>query len=257
MVAKKEESGVIVIQKPQQGHVSIWVKGKTPFIYAAMSEKAKRELLNPRGKPNAAEKASRMKHDPPKEFYDSMYRRIGSGPTRLVVPATMFKAAMCNAALRIPGVKKTEIGQLVWVCGDVLDLYGVPELMMRVVRSADMNRTPDIRTAAIVREWACCVSIDYSVPTLAAPAIYNLLESAGLFMGVGDFRPEKGKGNYGQFSVCEKADVAALLKSGGLAAQDEAIKAETAYDSETENLLTWWREEKQKRGQGQSSVKVA
>src|SRR5215813_3796287 len=118
--------------------VKICIKGMRPLIYNAMSAKAKQNLLLPRpDKMNATEKMTNVKHSPLDEYRSSVYRYIDDDhPTRLCFPAAAFKKAAMNAALRLPAMKKTEIGQLLWVNGDMVDLYGIPQLKIDVIRMA-------------------------------------------------------------------------------------------------------------------------
>ena len=172
-----------------------------------MQEKAKRELLLPAGRKTAAFKAQNIKHDPIAEFRGSVYRWAGDDhPTRLKFPAPAFKGALASAALEVPGAKKAQIGRLVWVEGFSVDIYGTPELLMSVVRSADIAKTPDIRTRAILPEWCCRLVINYIRPTLTQQALAVLLQWSGLVIAVGDFRQEKGKGSYGQFRLVNEDD---------------------------------------------------
>jgi len=241
----------VVIESLKVGIASVWVRGLTPFICNAMSEKVKRGLLFPGKKKGQAEKEQSIKHDPLLEFRGSAYRSldINHEPTRIVFPATGFKSALGEAALETPGAKKTQIGRLVWVDGDKLSLYGVPQMYMAVTKSADINRTPDVRTRAILPEWACQVTIKFVTPQLNAKSIIALLGRAGILIGIGDFRQGKGKGNHGQFEVCNASDCAAIVKAGGINAQDAAFESPTFFDSETESLFTWYEEERVRRGQ--------
>ena len=77
---------------------------------------------------------------------------------------------------------------------------------MAIVRSADMNRTPDVRTRAILPRWACQITISYAIPLLKEAQITNLLAAAGFTVGIGDYRQEKGKGSYGQYSLVAPDD---------------------------------------------------
>ena len=77
---------------------------------------------------------------------------------------------------------------------------------MSITRSADKNRTPDVRTRAILPEWACKLRIAYTKPILREQAIFNLLAAAGLQSGVGDWRQEKGSGSYGAFKLVNADD---------------------------------------------------
>lgn len=120
---------------------------------------------------------------------------------------------------------------------------------MSIVRSADMNRTPDVRTRAIVPEWACRLRITFVQPLIRAQAVANLLAAAGITIGIGDWRSEKGSGNYGQFRIADKddSDFKRILKEGGRAAQAEALENPVCYDDETTELLSWFEEERAKR----------
>jgi hypothetical protein len=207
-------------------------------------------LLLPAGRKTAADKAVSLKHDPIAEFRDSVYRLSAPGPTLLGLPAPAFKGAMASAALDIPGTRKAEIGRLCWVMGQTVALYGVPELLMSVVRSADIGRTPDIRTRAIFPRWACIIEVAFITPRLTEVAIGNLLAAAGVLAGVGDFRQEKGKGNFGQFRLADQTDqeLVEVMETGGLAEQKAALANPKCFDLETEGLLSWYESEVLRRG---------
>lgn len=245
------DGGAISVMELKTGVVTCLVRGTSPLIFNRMAEKAKRELLLPHGRKTAADKAQNLKHNPVEEFRASVYRRADDdGPTRLVFPAPAFKGCMSTAALEVPGMKKAQIGRLVWVDGYSVDIYGIPQLFMSVVRSADMNRTPDIRTRAILRNWCCAVTLKFVQPTLTAQAVATLLQAGGLVVAVGDFRQEKGKGNYGQFQIVnpDDAEFQRIVEHGGREAQDKALEAALPYDHESEELLDWYRSEIQRLG---------
>lgn len=128
--------------------------------------------------------------------------------------------------------------------GDYIHIYGVPELFMSIVRSADMKRTPDVRTRVALREWACTLNVSMVQPLVKPNAVANLLAAAGMTVGVGDWRGEKGSGNYGMFHVADEddADLKRIMKNGRTV-QEEAMRNPTAFDDETADLLTWFNEE--------------
>lgn len=241
----------IEVEPLRVGSMEVWLKGITPLIFNRLASKAKRELLLPRGRKTTAEKQQLLKHDPLAEYRDSMGKRSGRGPTRCEMPAPAIKGSMATAALETKGTNKTQIGRLVWVKGYAVDVYGVPELFMCAVRSADMNKTPDIRTRAIMPEWCMKVTIQFVKPQMSEQAIMQLLSNGGIIVGVGDFRQEKGKGNFGQFEVSTEAACKKIVKEGGLKAQDAAIKTPQCFDADSEELLAWFHEEVKARGKSE------
>lgn len=229
-----------------RGEVTLHILSEMPLIFNRMAEKAKRDLLLGGRRKTEADKAQNLKHNPPEEYRASVYRNTGDDcATRLRFPAPGFKGAMSTAALDIPGAKKSEVGRLVWVVGTHVDLYGIPELKMDVVRSADINKTPDIRTRAIVPRWACAITIRFIEGKLNTTAVVNLVHASGLISGIGDFRQEKGKGNYGQFRIVDPADAEyqEIIRTGGRVAQDEALENYRCYDEESQELLDWFSAE--------------
>lgn len=250
-----EKSSEISIAPVRTDRTLVWVIGDSPLILNRMSEKAKHELLYPKGRLNTAERASRLKHDPVAEFRDSPYRLPKGAPTLLALMSSSFKGAMATAALDLPGAFKSQIGRLVWVANEFVPVYGKPYLQMSIVRSADKNRTPDVRTRAILLRWAAQLDIRFVSPLLKEQSVLNLLSAGGITSGVGDWRPEKGKGTYGQYHIVgagpdpaeDQAALQAILAEGR-AVQQAAMDEPEAYDTETGDLLKWFMDEVKLRG---------
>jgi hypothetical protein len=249
MATKKTETAAPEVLKIETQELNLCIIGNSPLIHNAISERSMRELLFPAPKKNAAEKASSLKHDPIAEFRSSAHR-VKGGPTLVGIPATAFKGALMTAALDLPGISKASIGRLVFVAGDLIPVWGVPEVLSTTVRSADMAKTPDVRTRAIMREWATKIRVKFVSPLLKQPPMINLVSAAGITIGVGDWRPEKGKGSYGQFSICnpDDPDFLRIIQSGGRDAQQAAFDNPVAYDLTTEELLDWFNRTAAARG---------
>lgn len=251
MAVATQASTTIEIQEIETQTIVIAITGKRPIILNRLAEKARQELLMPKRK-TAADRAGSLKHNPVEEFQASPY--IIEDPdalTYLGFPSSAFKGGMMAAALRLPGIRKTEISQLVWVEGDMVPLYGTPELLMSITRSADMNRTPDVRSRAIIREWATTIAVTFVTPIINETSVVNLLAAAGKLSGCGDWRPEKGKGTYGQYELTN-ADTDErfqhIMATGGREAQEAAMQAAEPYNTETSELLSWFTTESKKRG---------
>lgn len=247
----KAETEEVQIVELSRARILYHIVGETPLIMNSMSVKAQRDLLLPRGRKTAIEKQGTLKHEPLQEFRDSVYRARRGGDTILALMNTQFKAALCNAALDVPGAKKAQIGRLSSIeGGERIALYGIPKVFCSVVRSADMNKTPDIRTRAILPRWACKVEVTFTTPVLNATVISSLFATAGYTMGIGDWRPQKGSGTYGRYRIVEANDPEYLdiVATGKAEAQQAALDDPESYDDETDELLSWFNVEVRRRG---------
>lgn len=245
-----ENVSIDIVQITRES-VTFNLLGQTPIIMEAMSAKAKQILLMGGQKKNAAQKASTLKHDPLTEFRESAYLMDDPRePTALYIPATAFKSAMVEVCGLLPGVVKKHVNQLVWVKGEKVPVYGIPKLRMDVVRSSDMKRTPDVRTRLTIPDWACSITMQFYSPQMKAKSAASLIANAGITMGIGGFRAEKGKGNYGTWECVDKSDpgFARIVTEGGREAQLEALENPACYDIETERMLTDFFDEAANRG---------
>lgn len=250
MAIKKAEAGTLHIDALKQGRVTLRMIGTTPLYFNAMSAKAKRTLLIGGGKKTAAEKKE-LKHDPEQEYRDSIYRQA-AGETLLCFPAPGVKGAMATAALETPGVTKSSVQRLIFLPQQRINVWGKPYLKMDVVRSADMNKTPDVRTRAFLPRWCAEVDIAYVSPTLSAHAVVSLLQNAGVIVGIGDFRQEKGRGSYGTFAVAgtDMGDWKAIwdeVAAEGREVQQAAIDSPEMADEDTADLMAMLLEERDRR----------
>lgn len=239
-MAKNTETQALEIRPLKGGALTVKIIGSSPMYMNQMSAKARRDMLIGGAKKTAAERKT-IKHNPEVEFANSIYM-VDEGTTAVGFPASAIKAAMATAALVTDGVKKTDIQRLVYLPQMEVPIFGIPTLKMDVVRSADMARTPDIRTRAYFRQWASEVEVRFVQPNLSGVSIINLLSNAGLVCGIGDFRQEKGKGGFGTFRVVLEGDEVGtaawnkIAEAGGRDAQLRAINEPQASDQATAEL---------------------
>jgi hypothetical protein len=253
MVVKKSPMPEgLVIEALKRGRLTVRLIGETPMYYNAMSGKAQRSLLAGGGKKTAAERKE-IKHDPEGEFRDSVYK-IYSGPTHLGFPAAGVKGSMATAAIETAGVTKTSVQRLIFLPQEFVPIWGRPKLKMDIVRSADIAKTPDIRTRAFLPRWCAEVDIAFVTPTLSAHSVLSLLTNAGMIIGLGDFRQEKGRGAFGTFSVhsAEQMDDEAQerwdsITAEGTEVQKSALESPEPADENTHELMTWLRQERMRR----------
>lgn len=246
-----KDGKAIVITEVTQKTARFWIVGTTPIILNALSDEAKKELLYPGGPKSKAEKASKPKHDPIAEFRASIHQiKDGKAPTLIAIPAVAPKLAMAAAAMDVGNSSKSQIGRLTYVVGDLIGVYGLPKIFMKWVRPN--NAAPDIRTRCIIEFWAAMVEIRFLSPPLKEQAVASLFTAGGFINGVGDWRSQKGKGNYGSFEMMvdkpeTRKQIAHILKFGRRE-QIAAMKAAAPYDDETSELLSWFMAEAKARG---------
>lgn len=225
--------------------------GSAPLILNRMAEKAKRDLLYPT--PISKRPKGTLKHEPLTEYQDSVHRRLltEKGPTRLIFPASALKSVLGTASLESDGVTKAGVGRNTWIDGFYISIWGEPQLLMSVVRSAGMNKTPDIRTRAILPVWCAEIAITYITPRFNVRVISNLLHNGGMTCGLGDWRQEKGSGSNGRYTLCHPNDprFKAVQESGGTEVQDKALKEPGFFDYDSGELFGWFYEEVHRRGE--------
>ena len=244
MMSKKPTATTIEIQRIEMGRIRVHLLGTTPMIMHKFSHKAWHELLFPQEEKNKAAKASTLKHDPLQEFRQCCYtNRDASEPTLLHYPAGAFSKAIASAALDIPGAKKAQILRLVSITSTQVNVHGIPMLGMDMVRSGGMDRVPDVRTRAYFPEWTCDLEIEFATSLIGSNQIINLLAAAGVIVGLGDYRPQKG-GQFGKFVVAPPDDPdMARIRRQARAAQEAALASPSFYRDDDAELFQWFNAE--------------
>lgn len=246
------QSEDIVITPFKRVRMKVALLGVTPFVCNRQSEKTKRELLLPAIKVKGSARERVLKHHPIEEYRSSPYIDPNEeAPTLIVMKGGAFKSAACDSAVDTSDLKAAQVRRLVSVPEFYVSLYGVPKLWMTDVRSAGMNRTPDMRTRAVLPAWCAIVTFTYTTPQLNETKVLNLIENGGMTRGVGDGRTEKGALDFGQYTVVNLTDptVKMIMESGGRAAQLEAMAHPEYFDHESQELVAWFETELQQRKQ--------
>jgi hypothetical protein len=256
MKTKDKSEQTIEILRIKKGVIKLYLLGTTPLIMNRLTKKVWEYLLLPPRKKNRAALEAVQKHNPPEEFRDSIYRcRDQNAPTLVHAPTGALKGALASAALRLPGATKTEI---VSIIDATVHVYGIPYLYMAPVRQAGPSKTPDIRTRAIFPEWALEVEIGYITDLITSSNVINLAAAAGMIVGVGDGRMEKGKFDFGSWDLVSADDKRwrDIVAKQGRKAQVAAMQNPVAFDTDSEELLAWYEEEIKRREQDKASNKA-
>jgi hypothetical protein len=257
---KAASEKAVQILEIKQDERTFHLLGTSPLIMHRFSQKAWQELLFPSEDLNKAARQQVLKHDPQAEFRGAFYRnRDENRKAMFHLPNGMLHGALAQAAIDIPGAAKAQITRLTRVTDLNIDLYGTPQIFSAMVRNSGMTRTPDVRTRPIFPEWACSLTIRWVRGLISERDIFALLQGAGVIVGIGDWRGERG-GPFGAFEVVygrENGANAAMLeqwekyqrivKLQGRKAQEEAYRNPDFYDEDTTDILSWFEAEIQRR----------
>jgi hypothetical protein len=212
------------------------------LICNRQSEKAKRYLLLPPIPQNKAQRSQTLKHNPLEEFQASPYiERDSKAPTYLHLPSGAFKKCIAQAAIDIPGASKAQVGRLVSMTKTVVYVWGKPFM------KADM--VPDVRFRACLPRWATKITYTYLPAIISPNSLSNLLYAAGTICGVGDYRVEKGAGDWGQFDIVgpDDAEWNDIVNNEGRKVQQAAMQHPQYMDDDTRDLVEWFDEEIERR----------
>ena len=190
--------------------VVIPITGISPLIVNKFSNKATQMIL---GKQMGA--ASNKKHeikDPNADFENAKHYSVQGWEG---FPAAGFKAAMIRGAKMIGMVMKdTQTSFFVQADDEETQLvrvHGESRMRQDMVRvgmgSADVRFRPEYV------QWSADLTIEYNEGVLSLDQIYQLVKAAGYGCGVGEMRPEKGKFNYGRFSLTQELNAPMSDKS--------------------------------------------
>jgi hypothetical protein len=247
--AKEKEDGPRAIDmRPQV--LTVCLLGQTPLIFNRQSEKARRGLLYPSGPKTKGEKATTLKHEPLEEFRASPYINRDEDEASLFhFPSGAFKKAIASAAVDMPGIARSQINRLCSVATTQISIFGKPYLKADMVRQAGMSRTPDVRFRCCLKQWACSLDISFMGALISGEELSLLVGAAGLIIGIGDYRVEKGAGDFGQFRVVDRQNKAwlSIIANQGRTAQVAAMENVVYYDDETESLVEWFYDESARR----------
>lgn len=206
--------------------VDFTIRGTTPLIIHAWSDKAKQMMLDKQRK-----KKVDSKHDikvPVNDFIESLYwltekPELGkddgeaeanleaalSVGARFGFPVTGIKQSIIVGAYRAGlDVKQTELRGTFFIEGatdastmDIAEIVGpTPTMREDMVRLSGPSRAADIRYRGEFKEWSIPLRLKYNKDgKYSLDQIMNMVNYGGFVCGIGEWRPEKD----GQFGMYE------------------------------------------------------
>ena len=202
-----------IIAAPKIRELHLQITGKSGLICHHFGEKSRRQMADTQAKVAKGPKEAR---NPDAEYEGAFYKLDGGG---YGFPCAGFKKSAIRAAKMLEGVNMTDARQMFFVEADDRDMTGVdcvrieglPEMRTDTVRLA--KGVSDLRYRPEFRNWSCVLKISYDEELISGSQLVNLFMRAGLQVGVGDWRPEKG-GDFGRFLVGEQDALETGLETG-------------------------------------------
>lgn len=177
--------------------ISFWIKGTSPLIQHAWSEKALNMM-----RMTAAErkKQPKEKRDPIKTAMECAHR---TDDGQYGIPLTSFKASLIGAAHKDFGLEKTLLRKSFFIpCSDsrgIVPMEADEPIVREDIVRIGSNQT-DIRYRPEFSNWRVNITAEIDSELLTLEDIANLVNRAGFSVGIGEWRPEKG-GEFGRFEL--------------------------------------------------------
>jgi hypothetical protein len=196
MQKKKEE--IIEVEAVEIAPISINVGGPR-LLMNKLGMKKREELEDTYRKGKAQPKA---KPQSVAEIVEAATHRLSDGT--ICFPTAGFKRGMEDAAIEMKGSTKKQVDRAVRFATDF-----VPIAFKEQVINGSMGRTSGINHAPReiyrpeFRDWSCTLLIHYDTSVITSQAIVALVNRAGFYSGLGDWRPGRGGDVFGMYQVIE------------------------------------------------------
>jgi hypothetical protein len=202
-------SPMLGIPKIRAERILIPIRSTTPLICHNWSEKARRQIRDKK----MNRKVIREAVNPEAEYEASMYRiSKEDGTLSHGMPVGAFAKCTVGAA-RFYGkdVTMTGLRQFLVFGGIITDadaqplveIHGTPKMREDHVRLT--GGSADLTYRAEFPEWTATLEVKYVVTSIDAESVLSLVDAGGQYVGIGDWRPEKG-GLYGTFEIDDTRD---------------------------------------------------
>ena len=201
------------ISPPKFTTLNVEIRGISPLVQNRFSKKAKDAMMGKMAAGSTARgKKIREARDFNADFLASQYYGGTEDAAWNGIPASAFRNASIDVC-RMVGFKMTHAKMSVFIEADGFDIYegtplvklfspNPPEITDMAVRNA--TGVADIRIRPMWREWGAIVRIRFDEDQFTADDVMNLINRAGMQVGIGEGRPFSKSSNgmgWGMFTV--------------------------------------------------------
>lgn len=193
----KEED--VNIRPLQLETISIEVEGTTALLMNQLGEEVQDDIESKyqKGEVKAKKKAQDiLKH------VEEKIHRLPDGT--VCFPSPAFKRGIEDAAIELDGMTKKQVDRgMRFLVQKVPILFEEQVINKTWGRKSGRNRAPYLIYRPEFRNWSCVLHIEFDSTVITPQAIITLLNHAGYYSGLGDWRPGLGGDYYGIYRVKE------------------------------------------------------
>lgn len=178
--------------------VVVQIIGISPLIVHRFTEKARKQIQDTQ---NGAAKSRKHARRNPEEEYEQAKHISLEGWEGF--PVSGFKKAMVRAAKSV-GIAMTDARVSFFVEPDdkilqLVRINGKSDMRTDMVRLP--NGSPDVRYRPEYKTWSASLTITFNEGVISLNQIFQLIETAGFSVGIGEGRPEKQGDTWGRFQL--------------------------------------------------------
>lgn len=195
----------IEIPEIRRQRIRVELVGESPLITNRFTEKSKTDITDKQGGKATVKKPPRV---PENEFKSAMHLMNGNGKPKYGVRAISIKKAMATAGMRFADQSKVGIFGMVMVHGNdrgLVEILG-PAPQMGEDMVVFNRKVTSIAYRPYFSPWRVEVDIDFMSNFISMEQVVNLLNLAGMTVGIGTWRVENG-GDKGTFRVGKVTEV--------------------------------------------------
>lgn len=196
----------IVIHPPEIAFANFQLVALSPYLADGIPPGAIDGIVQP-GKSKAKKVEAPIIEQTPEEEAASRVAWVNGKKPKDAVPGitgASFQKSMINACRRIPNLTMAEAQGLWFVQGHIIPMtYKKQELRPDIVRRPPGPRgTPAKIYRYAFHDWEVDMPLMYEASQISLEMLTHLLNYAGMTVGVGGWRPQKG-GTFGRFQVAK------------------------------------------------------
>ena len=198
------ENTQIIIEKPAREVILVKVQGTSQYSPNRLDPAKVIQMRKDIEKPITVKKKRNLDEEYESCFYIAGYTKANK--PIYGIPGGAFKSAIIDASLDIENVAKTQMKRNIAVMENIVPIkYDNIQKEIFTTRDSGQTRAPNVAMKPLFNNWSASIRISYDTSVFSRNTIYNLINRAGIQIGIGSMRPSKnGPITCGTFEVARE-----------------------------------------------------